>query len=77
MRYVLCMQISEKWRRIRDGLKKPSKYQEDCQLPKPILIDTGEIFKPYAWAVRPLSLFLSVINLLYFLIFLITQLSNL
>ena len=54
MRCVICMQISEEWKRFRDSLKKPSKYQEDCQQPKPVLLDTGEMFKPYAWAVRPL-----------------------
>ncbi|RVX16061.1 Neutral ceramidase 3 [Vitis vinifera] len=43
-------EISEEWKRFRDSLKKPSKYQEDCQQPKPILLDTGEMFKPYAWA---------------------------
>ncbi|CBI18885.3 neutral ceramidase 2 isoform X2 [Vitis vinifera] len=43
-------EISEEWKRFRDSLKKPSKYQEDCQQPKPVLLDTGEMFKPYAWA---------------------------
>lgn len=45
-------QISEKWRKLRDILKKPSQYQVDCQQPKPVLLDTGEMFNPYAWAVR-------------------------
>ncbi|XP_030498430.2 neutral ceramidase 2 [Cannabis sativa] len=43
-------EISEKWRKERDILKKPSQYQVDCQHPKPILLDTGEMFDPYAWA---------------------------
>ncbi|KAK1322445.1 Neutral ceramidase [Acorus calamus] len=42
--------INEFWKRVRDLLKKPSKSQEACQLPKPVLLDTGEMFEPYAWA---------------------------
>ncbi|XP_062100803.1 neutral ceramidase 2-like [Humulus lupulus] len=43
-------EISEKWRKERDILKKPSQFQVDCQKPKPVLLDTGEMFDPYAWA---------------------------
>ncbi|KAH1153570.1 hypothetical protein GYH30_049273, partial [Glycine max] len=35
---------------VRDMLKTPSKEQTDCQCPKPILLDTGEMKKPYDWA---------------------------
>ncbi|KAL9374281.1 hypothetical protein Peur_033901 [Populus x canadensis] len=38
------------WRLVRDFLKTPNQEQVDCQRPKPILLDTGEMDKPYAWA---------------------------
>ncbi|KAK6939262.1 Neutral/alkaline non-lysosomal ceramidase, N-terminal, partial [Dillenia turbinata] len=44
------LEIAEKWRKIRDLIKKPSQYQEDCQKPKAVLLSTGEMFDPYAWA---------------------------
>ncbi|XAR61571.1 Ceramidase [Bertholletia excelsa] len=43
-------EINEKYKKIRDGLQKPSQYQEDCQKPKAVLLSTGEMFKPIAWA---------------------------
>ncbi|XP_022853805.1 neutral ceramidase 1-like [Olea europaea var. sylvestris] len=39
------------WRLVRDLLKKPKQGQVDCQHPKPILLDTGEMKVPYDWAV--------------------------
>lgn len=39
------------WRLVRDLLKTPDKKQIDCQYPKPILLDTGEMKQPYDWAV--------------------------
>ncbi|XP_057955051.1 neutral ceramidase 1-like [Malania oleifera] len=38
------------WRLVRNLLKTPGKEQIDCQKPKPILLDTGEMKKPYDWA---------------------------
>ncbi|KAL3629566.1 Neutral ceramidase 1 [Castilleja foliolosa] len=38
------------WGLVRDFLKTPNKEQVDCQHPKPILLDTGEMRKPYDWA---------------------------
>nr|CAD1824088.1 unnamed protein product [Ananas comosus var. bracteatus] len=38
------------WRLVRNLLKKPGKEQIACQQPKPILLDTGEMTEPYAWA---------------------------
>ncbi|KAG8371451.1 hypothetical protein BUALT_Bualt13G0088900 [Buddleja alternifolia] len=38
------------WRLVRNLLKNPNKEQVDCQRPKPILLDTGEMDKPYDWA---------------------------
>ncbi|KAL6545260.1 Neutral ceramidase 1 [Orobanche gracilis] len=38
------------WRLVRNLLKTPSKEQVDCQHPKPILLDTGEMKQPYDWA---------------------------
>ncbi|XP_068645208.1 neutral ceramidase 2-like [Aristolochia californica] len=43
-------QINEFWKRLRDFLKEPSQEQVDCQLPKTVLLDTGEMFEPYPWA---------------------------
>nr|XP_056706465.1 neutral ceramidase [Euleptes europaea] len=38
------------WDAVRDGLlTKPSRETEECQKPKPILIPTGELTKPYPW----------------------------
>ncbi|KVI05199.1 Neutral/alkaline nonlysosomal ceramidase [Cynara cardunculus var. scolymus] len=42
--------INEFWKRVRDFLQKPSDYQVECQKPKPVLLSTGEMFFPYAWA---------------------------
>ncbi|KAF8396872.1 hypothetical protein HHK36_018507 [Tetracentron sinense] len=38
------------WRLVRNLLKAPNKEQIDCQYPKPILLDTGEMKEPYDWA---------------------------
>ncbi|XP_021720765.1 neutral ceramidase 2-like [Chenopodium quinoa] len=38
------------WRLVRNLLKTPEKEQVDCQQPKPILLDTGEMKLPYDWA---------------------------
>ncbi|XP_058109308.1 neutral ceramidase 2-like [Magnolia sinica] len=38
------------WKLVRNVLKTPDKKQVDCQSPKPILLDTGEIKTPYDWA---------------------------
>ncbi|KAE8690430.1 Neutral ceramidase [Hibiscus syriacus] len=38
------------WRLVRNVLKTPSEEQINCQKPKPILLDTGEMKRPYDWA---------------------------
>ncbi|KAM0953451.1 putative ceramidase [Dioscorea sansibarensis] len=38
------------WKLVRNLLKTPGKEQKECQHPKPILLDTGEMKKPYDWA---------------------------
>ncbi|XP_047310166.1 neutral ceramidase 1-like [Impatiens glandulifera] len=38
------------WRMVRNLLKKPGKEQVECQYPKPVLLDTGEMKIPYDWA---------------------------
>lgn len=38
------------WRIVGAALKPPSVKQSDCQKPKPLLIDTGEMSQPYSWA---------------------------
>ncbi|WVY92521.1 hypothetical protein V8G54_031609 [Vigna mungo] len=38
------------WKLVRDLLKTPTKEQIDCHQTKPILLDTGEMKKPYDWA---------------------------
>ncbi|XP_031397064.1 neutral ceramidase 2-like isoform X2 [Punica granatum] len=38
------------WKLVRNLLKTPSQEQVDCQHPKPILLDTGEMKEPYDWA---------------------------
>ncbi|KAF9621497.1 hypothetical protein IFM89_021801 [Coptis chinensis] len=43
-------QVNDFWILVRNFLKEPSQYQVDCQLPKTVLLDTGEMFDPYPWA---------------------------
>ncbi|GLJ24015.1 hypothetical protein SUGI_0457480 [Cryptomeria japonica] len=38
------------WRFVRNLLRTPTAEQVECQKPKPILLDTGEMSQPYAWA---------------------------
>ena len=38
------------WKLVRNLLKPPGQEQIDCQKPKPILLDTGEMKLPYDWA---------------------------
>jgi neutral ceramidase len=47
------------WNTVSHFLSKPSQTQIDCQAPKPILLNTGEITLPYAWdpATVPISIF--------------------
>jgi neutral ceramidase len=37
------------WRVVSGILKAPSKEQQKCHFPKPILLDVGEITSPYLW----------------------------
>lgn len=37
------------WKMVRNFIRDPSAKQIQCQAPKPILLDTGEIRDPYAW----------------------------
>lgn len=44
------------WKLIGGLLHPPTQEQKDCHKPKPILIDTGEMYVPYAWAPSVLPL---------------------
>ncbi|KAF5190568.1 Neutral ceramidase [Thalictrum thalictroides] len=44
------IEINEFWKMLRNLLKEPSEYQVGCQMPKNVLLDTGEMFDPYPWA---------------------------
>ena len=35
------------WNIVTNILKKPSEEQKACHAPKPILLDTGEVLKPF------------------------------
>jgi neutral ceramidase len=37
------------WRAVSRMLKKAGPEQKECQHPKPILLDVGEVFRPYEW----------------------------
>lgn len=37
------------WDKVRDFLSEPTQEEMDCQAPKPILLNTGDIAKPYEW----------------------------
>ena len=39
------------WRLVSSFIRSPSEEQAECQRPKQILLDTGEINIPYAWSV--------------------------
>ncbi|KAL6011840.1 Neutral ceramidase 2 [Asimina triloba] len=41
---------NEFWNLLRNMLREPSPEQIECQKPKPVLLDTGEMFEPYQWA---------------------------
>ncbi|GAB2216621.1 hypothetical protein Droror1_Dr00024396 [Drosera rotundifolia] len=45
------------WRLVRDVVKTPGKEQLECQSPKPILLDTGEMKMLYDWAISSVSIF--------------------
>lgn len=40
---------SPMWGVVSRFLKEPSEYQKKCHYPKPILLDVGEITRPYLW----------------------------
>ncbi|KAF7729413.1 hypothetical protein EC973_004392 [Apophysomyces ossiformis] len=44
------------WDTIKNFIRKPTKEQIECQKPKPILLDTGEIKIPYDWQPKILDI---------------------
>ena len=38
------------WSLVRDFLHEPTEEQKQCHAPKPILLDVGELQKPYPWS---------------------------
>ncbi|KAM3236864.1 neutral ceramidase 2 [Capsicum annuum] len=52
-------EINPFWKKLRDVLREPSPHQVDCQKPKTVLLDTGEMFWPYPWApaILPIQIF--------------------
>ncbi|KAK6131396.1 hypothetical protein DH2020_034881 [Rehmannia glutinosa] len=48
--FLVSSKINVFWKTVRDAIKEPSQYQVDCQKPKTVLLDTGEMFWPYDWA---------------------------
>ncbi|CAN4123062.1 unnamed protein product [Withania somnifera] len=52
-------EINSFWKKLRDALREPSPYQVDCQKPKTVLLDTGEMSWPYPWApaILPIQIF--------------------
>jgi hypothetical protein len=47
------------WDRVSALLSKPTEEEIACQAPKPILLNTGDLEKPYQWDpdVNPLQIF--------------------
>lgn len=37
------------WEFVKSLLRAPSKEQKECQAPKPVLLDVGEMSEPYPW----------------------------
>ena len=48
------------WDKVRDFLSTPTEEEISCQAPKPILFNTGDMLKPYAW--EPTTLPLQVLR---------------
>lgn len=48
---LMLFQGNAFWKLVRNLLKTPTKEQIECQKPKPVLLDTGEMKRPYDWAV--------------------------
>uniref|UniRef100_K4BVU6 Neutral ceramidase n=1 Tax=Solanum lycopersicum TaxID=4081 RepID=K4BVU6_SOLLC len=48
-------EINPFWKKLRE----PSPYQVSCQKPKTVLLDSGEMFRPYPWApaILPIQIF--------------------
>jgi len=48
------------WELLRNLVSKPSHEMKACQHPKPVLLPTGEVNRPYPWhpTVMPMSIFL-------------------
>ncbi|KAA8537441.1 hypothetical protein F0562_026872 [Nyssa sinensis] len=44
------IKINDFWKHVRAFPKESSQNQTDCQLPKTVLLDIGEMSEPYAWA---------------------------
>lgn len=40
------------WDKVRDFLSEPTEEEVECQAPKPILLNTGDVAKPYEWDPR-------------------------
>lgn len=38
------------WEVVKALLREPSAAQKECQKPKPVLLDVGELSQPYAWS---------------------------
>ncbi|KAI1190826.1 neutral/alkaline non-lysosomal ceramidase [Nemania serpens] len=38
------------WEVVKAFLREPSPQQKECQKPKPVLLDVGELSQPYAWS---------------------------
>src|SRR5688572_21112603 len=38
------------WRLVSGLLRTPTQAQKDCQQPKPVLLDVGEMDVPYSWS---------------------------
>jgi neutral ceramidase len=52
---------NEFWDHVRDFLSEPTEDEIACQAPKPILLNTGDVAKPYEW--DPITLSLSILRL--------------
>ncbi|XP_058090733.1 neutral ceramidase 2-like [Magnolia sinica] len=51
-------EVNEFWKLVRNMLKEPSKEQVECQKPKAVLLDAGEMFDPWPWtpAILPIQM---------------------
>lgn len=56
------------WDHVRDFLSEPTQEEIDCQAPKPILFNTGDLNEPYPWDPETVSVSILRVGNLFILV---------